>query len=107
MPAALPTVPLKTTTTHKEAENHHPAKPCPVPQLCFGFVEASAEDAKELLEGLGAREYETKTRGEWVGGWAGGQDGWVGAWVIVGVLRCLALGCWVAEDGGGRRPAKF
>lgn len=33
--------------------------------LCrfFGFVEASAEGAEELLEGLGAKQYETKTRG--------------------------------------------
>ncbi len=37
------------------------APPC---QRFFGFVEATAEDPAELLEGLGPKSYETKTRGE-------------------------------------------
>lgn len=33
-------------------------------QRFFGFVEAVVEDPAELLEGLGPKSYETKTRGE-------------------------------------------
>ena len=44
-----------------------PARPCLAAclQRFFGFVEARSEDAEPLLQGLGPKTYETKTRGGW------------------------------------------
>lgn len=40
-------------------------------QRFFGFVESTADNPEELLQGLGPQEYETKTRGEQA------AEGWV------------------------------
>ena len=51
-------------------------------QRFFGFVEASSEDAGQLLQGMGPQTYETKTRG---GCW------WAAHRPVLPVVGCMSL----------------